>query len=211
VLVVGLGRFGTALATELERLGHEVLAVDADETVVNAIAPEVTHALQLDAREEHALRAAGAAEFAYAVVALSGDAEASIFATTALKQLGIRHIIAKAGSELHGVILERVGADRVVFPEREMGVQVAQTIGMPDLVEYLEIAPGYGVERIRLPQGLVGRALGELEPVARGRVTAIAVCRETRVIANPPATERLVEGDELVVMGRGEDVARLRG
>jgi trk system potassium uptake protein len=118
VVVIGLGRFGSAVALELERLGHEVLAIDRSEARVNDIARDVTHALELDAADEDALRSAGAADFTTAIVAISSDAESSIFATMVLKRLGVRNVIAKAGSALHGEILARAGADRVVYPER---------------------------------------------------------------------------------------------
>src|SRR5688500_2190852 len=117
VLVIGLGRFGTSAARELMRLGHDVLAVDRDEQPVNDIAPNVTHAVQADASDVDALKAIGAGDFDHAIVSISSAAEPSIFATMALKQLGVRNVVAKAGSALHGSILERVGADRVVFPE----------------------------------------------------------------------------------------------
>jgi trk system potassium uptake protein TrkA len=125
VMVIGLGRFGSALARELERLGHEVLAVDAGEQQVNEIAPHVTHALQLDASDEKALREVGAEQFATAIVAISSAAEASIFATMVLKRLGVRNVIAKAGDQLHADILTMVGADRVVLPEHETGQRLA--------------------------------------------------------------------------------------
>ena len=130
VLVIGLGRFGMAAARELMALGHEVLAIDADEALVNDIAPEVTHAIQLDASDEDAVRAAGASDFQHAIVAISTNTEASIFATMALKNLGVANVIAKASSALHGSILSRVGADRVVYPEREMGQRVSHTFSI---------------------------------------------------------------------------------
>ena len=159
VLVIGLGRFGAAAARELIALGHEVLAVDRDEAIVNEIAPEVTHAVQLDAADEAALRAIGAAEFEHAIVAISGDTEASIFATMALKKLGVANVLAKAGSELHGAILERVGADRVVFAEREMGQRVAHSFAVRDVVDYLDVAPRFGIVKVRPPASWVGRTL----------------------------------------------------
>jgi trk system potassium uptake protein TrkA len=211
VLVVGLGRFGSAVARELERLGHEVLAIDGLEEPVNAIAKEVTHALQLDATHKEALRAAGAADFEVAVVAMSSDAEASIFAVAALKELGVPNVIAKAGSELHGAILTRVGASRVVFPEREMGIQLAHTISTPNVVEYLEVAPGFGIEKIDPPAALVGKTLGELDLPRKARLTPLAIRRGDRVVVNPDPTEVVGAGDELVLVGKGTDFQRLRG
>ena len=211
VLVVGLGRFGAAVARELESLGHEVLGVDADEATVNEIAPELTHALQLDARDEVALRAAGAPDFEIAVVAISSDAEASIFATTVLKNLGVGHVVSKAGSRLHGDILARIGADRVVFPEREMGVQVARSISQPNVLEYLEVGPGYGVERMRVPGTWVGRTVGELDLAGRHGVRPLLLRRGRDVLASLAASQRLEAGDEIVVAGPDTKLAKLRG
>ncbi len=152
VLVIGLGRFGTSAAEELARLGHEVLAVDIAEEPVNAVAASVTHAVQLDASDADALRSIGAAEFDHAIVALSGTAEASIFATMALKTLGVRNVIAKAGSSLHGKILEQIGATRVIYPEREMGMRVAHTFAIPNVVDYIDVAPGFGIVKCGPPR-----------------------------------------------------------
>jgi trk system potassium uptake protein TrkA len=211
VLVVGLGRFGDAVARELERLGHEVLAVDIDEETVNDIAPHVTHAVQLDASDENALAAAGAAEFPAAIVAMSGETEASIFATMALKRLGIKHLIAKAGSTLHGEILSRVGADRVVFPERETGERLAHTFGMAHALDYLDVAPLFGIEKIRPPRSFIGRTLGELDLKGRYGITPIAIRRGDSVFVNPARDERIAEDDELILIGRDEKLELLRG
>jgi trk system potassium uptake protein TrkA len=210
VLVIGLGRFGSALARQLEKLGHEVLAVDASESVVNEIAPEMTHALQLDATDESALRAAGAGEFRTAIVAISSQTDASIFATMVLKRLGVPFVIAKAGSELHGAILERVGADRVVFPELEMGVQVAHTHSIPNVIDYLSVAPNFGVEKIAPPARFVGHTLGELDLPRKLGLTPIAIRRGERVTVNPHPSERVGEGDELVLIGPDDRLERLR-
>lgn len=210
VIVVGLGRFGIAVARELEALGHEVLAVDRNEQVVNDIAPEVTHAVQLDATDEAALRAAGAAEFSAAIVSISSAAEASIFATMALKDLGVANVIAKAGSELHGRILARVGADRVVFPEREMGQRVAHSFNVPDVIDYLDIAPNFGIETIRPPDNFMGRTLREIDLVGRLELTPIALRRGDSVTVNPHLDERIREGDELILIGRDDKLVRLR-
>jgi trk system potassium uptake protein len=210
VLVVGLGRFGSAVARELEALGHEVLAIDRDEEAVNDIAPEVTHAVQLDATDEDALKAAGAADFGSAIVAISSNAEASIFATMALKSLGVQNVVAKAGSTLHGRILTRVGADRVVFPETEMGQRVAHSFNVPDVIDYLDIAPRFGIERVHPPEHFVGRSLRELDLPRRLKLTPIALRRGDSVTVNPHADERIREGDELVLIGRDEQLEHLR-
>lgn len=211
VIVVGLGRFGSAVARELHALGHEVLGVDADETTVNEIAPEITHAIQLDASDENALRAAGAAEFSTGVVAMSSAVEASIFATMALKRLGVSTVIAKAGGELHGAILERIGADKVVYPEREAGIDVAHTFRIPHVIDYIDLAPGFGIAKMRVPSTFVGRTLQELDLNGRFKVSPICLRRGPAVTVNPHRDERLQEGDELVLIGLDEQLAQLSG
>lgn len=211
VMVIGLGRFGSALARELERLGHEVMAVDRSEQRVNDIAPDVTHALQLDASEEDALRAAGAADFNTAIVAISSDAEPSIFATMVLKRLGVRTVISKAGSVLHGEILARVGADRVVFPERETGLRLAHSFNVPNVIDYLDVAPNFGMEKIRPPKSFIGKTLGELDLKGRLGLTPIVLRRAQQVFVNPAREERVAEGDELILIGRDEKLDQLRG
>ena len=211
VVVIGLGRFGSAVARELERLGHEVLAIDRDEQRVNDIAPDVTHALELDAADEDALRGAGAADFGTAIVSISSDAEPSIFATMVLKRLGVQNVIAKAGSLLHGEILARVGADRVVFPERETGLRLAHSFSVPNVIDYLDVAPGFGIEKVRPPKAFVGRTLGELDMKARLGLTPLAVRRGQQVVVNPTRDERIGEGDELIVVGRDDKLDQLRG
>jgi trk system potassium uptake protein len=209
VIVVGLGRFGGAVARELHMLGHEVLAVDADESVINEIAPEVTHAIQLDAADEGALRAAGAGEMQAAVVAMSGRVEASIFATMALKRLGVPNVIAKAGGRLHGAILERIGADRVVYPEREAGIDVAHTFQISNVIDYIDLAPRFGIAKLRVPSIFVGKTLRELDLVGRFKVTPIALRRGTEVTVNPHRDEQMREGDELVLIGNDDQLAAI--
>lgn len=211
VMVIGLGRFGSAVARELERLGHEVLAIDRNERLVNEIAADVTHALQLDAADEDALRSAGAADFPAAIVAISSDAEPSIFATMVLKRLGVRNVIAKAGSQLHGEILSRVGADRVVFPERETGLRLAHSFNVPNVIDYLDVAPSFGIEKIRPPRSMIGRSLADLDLKGRFGLTPIALRRGTQVFVNPAREERIADGDELILIGRDDRLDQLRG
>jgi trk system potassium uptake protein TrkA len=209
VLVVGLGRFGTAAARELMALGHEVLAVDRDEARVNDVAPEVTHAIQADASDEDALRSLGAGEFEHAIIAISGAAEPSIFAAMALKNLGVRNVIAKAGTALHGAILERVGADRVVYPEREMGARVAHAFSVSNVVDYLDVAPGFGIVRMHPVEDWVGKSLRELDLSTRLLLTPIALRRGANVIVNPHRDEKVSATDELILIGRDEKLASL--
>jgi trk system potassium uptake protein len=209
VMVIGLGRFGTAAARELMALGHEVLAVDSEMAIINDIAPDVTHAVQLDATDEEALGAVGAGDFTYAIVAISGRTEASIFATMALKNLGVATVVAKAGSTLHGAILERVGADRVVYPEREMGQRVSHAITIPNIVDYLDVAPNFGIVKLRPPERFMGRALKDLELPVRHGLTPIALRRGGEVTVNPHRDVVVNPGDELILIGRDDKLEEL--
>jgi trk system potassium uptake protein TrkA len=211
VLVIGLGRFGSAVARELERLGHEVLAVDASEQAVNDIARHVTHAMQMDASDENALRGAGADHFHTAIVAISSKAEPSIFATMVLKRLGVENVIAKAGDRLHAEILTRVGADRVILPEQETGTRLAHSFNVPNVIDYLDVGPNFGIEKVRPPAAFVGKTLGELELKNRMGVTPVAIRRGKDVIINPAREELVAEGDELILIGRDDNLEGLRG
>ena len=208
VLIVGLGRFGTAAALELMALGHEVLALDHDEEVVNDIAPEVTHAAQLDATDEGALRSVGAGDFEYAIVAISSVTDASIFATMALKNLGVSQVIAKAATKLHGAILERVGADRVIYAEQEMGERVAHSLSIRGALEYLDLAPGFGIVRVRPPESWVGRSLGELD-LRRLEIEAVALRRGKGLTVSPPPDVVLAVDDEVTLLGRDDHLERI--
>jgi trk system potassium uptake protein TrkA len=211
VIVIGLGRFGSAAARELERLGHQVLAIDKGESAVNDIAPHVTHALQLDASDEDALRSAGCGDFNNAIVAISSETEASIFATMALKRLGVRSVIAKAGTHLHGEILSRIGADRVVYPERETGERLAHTFSVPNIIDYLDVGPQFGIQKIRPPKSFIGRRLGELDLKGRLGLTPIALRRGRSVFINPTQNEQIADGDELILIGKDDQLEELRG
>jgi trk system potassium uptake protein TrkA len=211
VLVIGLGRFGSAVARELERLGHEVLAIDVDEQAVNDVARDVTHAVQLDAADEDALRGVGADQFQTGIVAISSAAEPSIFATMVLKRLGVGTVIAKAGDRLHAEILTRVGADRVILPEQETGTRLAHSFHVPNVIDYLDVGPNFGIEKVRPPAAFVGKTLGELELKNRMGVTPIALRRGKDVIINPAREERVAAGDELILIGRDDQLEELRG
>jgi trk system potassium uptake protein TrkA len=191
------------------RLGHEVLAVDSSESIVNDIAPEVTHAVQLDAADEDALRAIGAGEFDHAIVAISSGVEASIYATMALKKMGVGNVIAKAGTTLHGAILERVGADRVVYPEREMGQRVAHAFSVGNVLDYLDVAPRFGIVKVRPPASFVGRSLKDLDLVTRLGLSPVALRRGDNVTINPHRDETIREGDELILIGRDDRLEQL--
>ena len=173
-LVIGLGRFGQALAGTLTRLGHEVLGVDASPKVVQACAADMTHVVQADATDIEALRQIGAADYGRAVVAIGTDIQASILATYALVDLGVPRIWAKAKTAEHGAILERVGAHRVVLPEREMGERVAHTM-VGRTIDYVELDEDFVLIETTAPKERTGMTLRDAELRKRYGVTVVAV------------------------------------
>jgi trk system potassium uptake protein len=211
VAVLGLGRFGSAVARELARLGHDVLAVDADERVAQDLAPDVSHAAQADITDREALEDLGLADFDTAIVAVSGSLGVSVLATTLLKRMGVKRILAKAADELHGSILGEVGAHRVVYPERETGIRVAHSFAAPGVLDYLDVAPGYGVARVPVPGEWNGKSLGQIELQANCGVDAVLIARGGDVVLAPDNSQVLRRGDALIVAGRDEDLERLPG
>jgi trk system potassium uptake protein TrkA len=211
VAVLGLGRFGSAVARELARLGHEVLAVDASEKVAQDLANEVTYAAQADISDPESLSALGLGGFDAVIVGVSSDLQVSILATVLLRRLGVERIVAKAANELHGSILEQVGASRVVYPERETGLRVAHSFAAPGVRDYLDVAPGYGIARIAVAESWVGKSLGELDLKTSCGVTALLINRNGDVIIAPAASESLRSDDALIVAGLDEDLERLPG
>ena len=207
MLVVGLGRFGSALARTLMDLGHEVLGVDADPANVQRNAELLTHVVEADATDEEAMRQLGAGEFGRAVVGIGTDLEASILTTAVLDGLGVPDIWAKAVTVPHGRILERVGAHHVVFPEHDMGRRVAHLV-TGRMIEFVQLDEGFALVELRPPSQLVGRSLAEAQVRSRHGVTVVCVKPEGGSFTY--ATPETVPGpnDVLVVAGETSRVER---
>ncbi len=208
VAVIGLGRFGSSFARELTRAGHEVLGVDVDMAVVQRMSAELAHVVQANVMDETTLASLGVANFDAAVVGISEHVESSILTTMMLKRLGVSRVIAKAASELHGDILQRVGADLVVYPERDTGIRLAQTWISTDITDVLDVVEGYGVSRVQVPPGMVGLTMGEVKRGAPGSLSFFLLARGRRVTAFPTADEHLGDGDVLVIAGETSDLAK---
>ncbi len=208
--VIGLGRFGTAMAETLTSLGHDVIGVDRDETIVQSLADVIAHPLQLDATDERALRAAGIAEVDVAVVSIGDDIEASVLIVMQLREIGIEHVVAKAVTPLHSRILEKVGASRVIFPEREMAIRIAHSLVLPSALDYVELSHDFSIIEIPAPPAFVGRSLKQLELRPKLGVTLIAIKRVSsesgRVETNisPMADEVIRGGDVLALLGSND-------
>jgi len=199
-IVIGLGRFGGGLAETLVGMGHEVLGVDVDPKNVQEFAGILTHVVEADSTDERAMAQLGAGEFETAVVAIGTEIEASILTTAVLADLGIPRIVAKAVTQAHGRILERVGAHRVVFPERDMGVRVGHSLA-GSILDYFELDPGFAIVETRAPRDLVGKTLAAAEVRKRYGITVVCIKPGggSFTYATPDTVVR--EDDILVVAG----------
>ncbi|MDI3257550.1 MAG: TrkA family potassium uptake protein [Kyrpidia sp.] len=208
-VVIGLGRFGSSVARTLYQTGHEVLAVDSDREVIEDIMDSVTHAVQADATDEQALRALGLRNFDVAVIAIGADIQASILCTLIVRELGVPFIVAKAQTELHGKVLSRIGADRVVHPERDMGLRVAHNLVSPNILDYIELSPDYSIAEVVAGPKMVGKTLRQLDIRAKFGCNVMAIKRGENINISPQADDRLRERDVLVVIGSNDDLHRL--
>ena len=200
-LVLGLGRFGGSLARSLCKMGHEVLAVDTDAETVEDIAPYVTQAIQANATDEDALQTMGVSNFDVAVVSI-GAIRDSILVTVLCKEAGVPYVLAKAVDDLHAKVLRKVGADRVVFPERDMGARVAKSLVTPSILDMMELADDYQIAEVRTPSAWCGRTLVDVNVRRNYGLSVLAIHRGKDFLASPGADTMLREGDVLLVLGK---------
>ncbi len=206
-MVIGLGRFGSAVADQLAELGHEVMGIEADEHLVQAASGEMTYVVQADATDEAAMRQLGVPDVRHAVVAIGQGTQASILATATLSDLGVPDIWAKAQTAQHARILERVGAHHVVFPERDMGRRVAHRV-TGAMLEYVQFDDSFALVETRVPAALVGRTL--LDSGIRGDhgVNVVGVKQPGGSFTHPRPDSVLSPGCLLLVAGEVASVER---
>ena len=200
-IVIGLGRFGSALARQLCRLGAEVLAIDVRSDLVQQIAPDVTHTVVGDAQDKEVLRALGAGHFDCALIAIGDDLAASVLTTMNLKELNVPYIVCKAHDETHRRVLEKLGVDRVVIPEQEHGERLARSLHSHNVLDYIELSEAYGILEIPAPKSWVGKTLKELNVRAKLGVNIIAVESDGKTNVSPAADYCIQAGDMMVVLG----------
>jgi len=209
-IVIGLGRFGKSVAARLYELGNEVLAIDASEENIQQISNFVTHAVVGDARDEAVLRALGVRNYDCAIVSIGGDLSASILITLALKELGVPAVICKASNELNKKALEKVGADRVIIPEREMATKLAQSLSSSNLLDFIELSSDYGIAEISVPESWVGKSIRELNVRAKYGVTILSFKQGGRMTVLPGVDEKIPEGTAVDVLGTNEQIAKMQ-
>ena len=199
-VVIGLGRFGTSVAKTLTSLGHEVLALDKNEHTIHDIMNDVTQAVQADAREEETLRALGVRNLDAAVVAIGDDLEANILITLMLKEMGIPYVVAKAQTILHGKVLEKIGADKIVYPEKDMGIRLANNLIRTNVMDFIELSLDYSVFEIIASSKFVNKSIGELNLRAVYKINVVAIKRGIDQIYIAPGANAVIEEKDILVI-----------
>ena len=210
-VIIGLGRFGSSVAKTLYALGHDVLAIDSNEDLVQEISDSVTHAVQMDATDENALRTLGLRNFDVAVVTIGANIQASVMATLLVKDMGIKYIIAKGNSDLHAKVLYKIGADRVILPEKDMGVRVAHNLVSSSILDYIELSPDYSIIEIESPKEWYGKSMKELSLRSKYGLNVMAIKRNNEVNISPDADDVINKDDIVVAIGSAEDLTKLEG
>lgn len=221
-VIIGLGRFGTSIARALTAKNFEVLAMDRSEEKVKEIEEVVSQAVVVDATDEKALKELGIKEFDTAIVSIGENIEDSIMVTLLLKELGVKQVIVKANNDLHAKILQKVGADRIVFPEKEMGEKLAESLASPRIFDYIELSTEYSILEIVASKKFCDKTLSELKLREKYGVSVIAIKRKKpytkpdgspdfkeEIIIGPGGTDEILQGDMLVLLGNYKDLNKI--
>ncbi|WP_307302729.1 MULTISPECIES: TrkA family potassium uptake protein [unclassified Paenibacillus] len=207
--IIGIGRFGSSIAKTLSEMGFDVLAIDSDEHRIQEVSKIVTQAVTADSTDEEALRSLGLRNFDVVVVAIGEDIQSSILTTLILKEMDIPTILVKAQNELHGKVLTRIGADKVIFPERDMGVRVAHHLTSPNVLDYIEISEDYSIVEMKASEPMIGSNLKELNIRVRYSCNVMAIKRGSQMNIAPSPDERLKPDDILVIVGQKNDLLKM--
>ncbi len=208
-VVIGMGRFGSSIAKELYKHGNEVMVIDENEELIQDIADDVTHAVVGDAADEAVLRSLGLRNFDVAIIAIGANLEASILVTVLLKEQGIKYILAKAQNELHGTILKKVGADRVILPEKDMAVRVANQLVQSNMLDYIALSTEYSIAEIKVPENWVGKTLKDLDIRVHYGINIMAIKSDDGINISPMGEDILGEDDLIVVIGTDKEIANI--
>lgn len=208
-VVIGLGRFGTSVAEELYALGHEVLAMDREESRAQRVAETITHTMIADAKDETVLQSIGVRNFDGIIVCMT-DIEDSVMVSLMLKDMGAKYIVAKSQSKQHTRMLELIGVDRIVFPEQDMGVRLAQTISSRRALDFIELSPDYAIVELPLPRSWAEKTLAEIGARKQFGINVLAVRREKdKTYVSPKAEFLLKEKDILILVGENRNIRKL--
>mgnify|MGYP001030050041 FL=1 len=208
-VVIGLGRFGTAVAKTLYELDNDVLAIDSDEQRIQEVSEYVTHAIHTNATDEESLKSLGISNFDVAIICIGVNMEDSIMVTLLVKELGVKYVIAKANTSVHAKILYKIGADKVVFPERDMGIRVVQDMVSSSILDYIELSSEYGIAEIIPNEGWNNKTLEQLDLRSRYGINIVAIKRKDNIDVAPSPEYRILRGDIIVAIGTYKHLNKL--
>ncbi|ONI45287.1 potassium transporter Trk [Epulopiscium sp. SCG-B10WGA-EpuloA2] len=208
-IVCGIGKFGTSLATELAKGGYEVLVVDGNEDRIQEISSVVTHAVQANTTDVDAMKALGIRNFDVGIVAIGNDIQSSIMTTLILKELGIPYVVAKATSTIHERVLRKIGADRVIQPELDMGKRIATNLISGNIVEHIQLSADYSIAEIQALKEWIGKSIVDVNLRNRYGINVIAIQRKGKLDISPRPDYVFLEDDVLVVVGQNERIKAL--
>jgi trk system potassium uptake protein TrkA len=208
--VIGCGRFGRSIAKTIYSLGHDVMAVDKSMDVIQSIKDNVTHAVQADVTNEAVIRSLGLNNFDTIIVGIAGDMEASILVTVTAKESGAKYIVAKAQSDIHATVLSKIGADKVVFPESDMGERVAHNVISSNILDYIELSKDYSIVEISCLDSWEGKSLGELDMRRNYGINILAIKHGEKINISPNANVALQSDDILIAIGHIDDLKKIR-
>ena len=206
--VIGLGRFGGSVCKELYSMGHEVLAIDVNEDRVNDYAPYSTHSVVANATEENALLSLGIRNFDHVIVAIGDNIQASILCTLLLKELNVREVWVKAQNNYHHKVVEKIGADRIIHPEHDMGIRIAHYLVSEKIIDYIELSAEYSIVELMATPKVSNRTIAELDIRAKYGCTILGIKRGEEVNISPFPDEVIIEKDILILIGHNRDLKR---
>lgn len=209
-VVIGCGRFGQSVAIKLAELGCEVMVVDDNEEIIQNMANKVTYAVQADATDENTIKALGIRNFDVAVVTIGSNIQSSILVTLLVKELGVKHIIAKAQNPAHAKVLYKIGANRVVFPEKEMGIKIAKSLVSGNVLDLIDLSAEFSIVEIGVLPEWVGKSLVDINMRRKYQISVIAIKHEDKVDINVEPDRILLSDDILVVIGSNSDILTIR-
>ncbi|ADU31732.1 potassium channel family protein [Evansella cellulosilytica] len=207
-VVIGLGRFGGSICRELIKIGHEVLVIDKDEQKVSDFSNIVTHAVVANSTDENTLRSLGVRNFDFVIVAIGDNIQESILTTLLLKELGIKNVWVKAKNDYHHRVLEKIGADTIVHPEKDMGRRIAQQMSDDKIIDFIELSDEYSIVELLATPKLNKKSLVDLNIRARYGITILAVKKGNDINISPEPSYEISEGDLLIVIGNNRDIKR---
>lgn len=208
-IVIGCGRFGSSVAKKMCELGNEVMVIDKNEDLIENIAEDVTHTAILDITDEKDLKSIGLGNFDVVIVAISSDIRASIMATVVAKELGVPKIVCKAKDELQAKVLYKIGADKVVFPERDMGIRVAYNLASENILDQINLDPEYSIMEIVTPKSWIGKTIIELNLRAKYDVTVLAIKTKSGLKVMPSPNYKMQEENILVIIGNIDKINKI--